>query len=185
MEVKIEGAVLGESSTDAPTNLENTSQSTESERPLVENVPTDEERRSILPGDMTGADHSLGPEGFSPTDTQETSGGGASEMQDDKSERRNLDPDGKPDVNEIDSLEVSKPEDETDHEVKVSTDLNKNEVIEHEIPAANANMNQIENEEDSEEELPWAMYRNIKKNERASDAEDELSDDDEIAGKDE
>jgi len=86
--------------------------------------------------------------------------------------RRNLVPGGAEDGIEGDNSEFTKPPDK--HEDTSVRDLNENAVVEEETLAGKAAINM-----DDDNELPWAMYRNIEKTDRPSDAEDEFSADDE------
>ena len=84
--------------------------------------------------------------------------------------RRNLVPGGAEDGIEGDHSEFTKPSDKNN--VTKTKDFNENPLITEETLVKH-------DDEDDEDELPWAMYRNIESNYRASDAEDEFSADDE------
>ena len=83
--------------------------------------------------------------------------------------RRNPVPGGVEDGIEGDQSEFTKPSDKDD--VAKTRDFNANPVIMQETL--------VSHDDDDDDELPWAMYRNIESNERPSDAEDEFSADDE------
>ena len=90
-----------------------------------------------------------------------------------KESRRNLVPASGEEGMDRDQSNLTKPPDKD--EVKTIKDVNENPVVEEELLAGKAKVD----DSDYDDDLPWAMYRNIERNERASDAEDEFSADDE------
>lgn len=90
--------------------------------------------------------------------------------------RRNLVPGQDGDKMENDESEFLQPEKDL---VKTVQDINENSVPDEEVLAGKLADRNLADDDDYE--LPWAMYRDLTKAERASDAEDEFSADDETS----
>ena len=196
--VVVAGAVVGESHTDVPGNgqAENPEQvssalGTEEERDgkvaeekAVFSQDQDDtsqysnnERqgdilpiRNLLPGvpKDQNIDENLTVAGTVPEEAMPNSDEGGT----DQGVRRNLVPGGTEDGTEGDQSEFTKPPDK--HDDTPVRDVNENPIVEEETLAGKAVIDM-----DDDSELPWAMYRNMEKNDRPSDAEDEFSADDE------
>ena len=131
-------------------------------------------RRNLLPDEPQDQKIDEDSEKFSKPEKKEPE---HDEGNTDQEGRRNLLPSGSENGIEDHQSEVSKPSDNTD--AMAVKDLNQNPVITEEVLAGKAVVGDNADDDDDDNELPWAMYRNLEKVDRPSDAEDEFSADDE------